>query len=304
MALIIPYTFVAGTKAKAAEVNADFQAVATEVNAQGSIITSVQATVTNLQNNKAEVNGNSSNRFSVATPINSYDAVNKIYLTDLTKYLLVGLQLKKDDDDYIGCTKGATYDKTYSKILKFDADVSKQNTNQTANATYYVYIEGSADGTTTDLLISLSSDNPALDSGFTLYQYLGYYTTDEDGNISGIYGAAPSSGIQVTKELNLRVGYPDLTAGVTKTWDEEHTAEEPGWVRAWATMGKYYSNVSLAVNGVQVGGYVYWATDDAEGIMMMFPLTKGDKYKATGGAPGSSHSGQHILFYPNRQQVD
>lgn len=297
MALIIPYTFVAGTKAKAAEVNADFQAVATEVNAQGNIITSVQATVTNLQNNKAEVNGNSSNRFSVATPINSYDAVNKIYLTDLTKYLLVGLQLKKDDDDYIGCTKGATYDKTYSKILKFNADVSKQNTNQTANATYYVYIEGSADGTTTDLLISLSSDNPALDSGFTLYQYLGYYTTDEDGNISGIYGAAPSSGMQVTKEFKLRIGYPDLTSGVSKTWNTEHTAEEPGWIRMTGTMGKYYSNLQIQVNGVSVGGYHYWATDDAEGLIVFFPVKKGDKYKGVGGV------NQTLTFYPNVSEI-
>lgn len=213
MALIIPYTFVAGTKAKAAEVNADFQAVAQEVNAQGGLITNVQATVTNLQSNKAEINGNSSNRFSVAVPINSYDAVNKIYLTDLAKYLLVGLQLKKDGNKYIGCTKGATYDKTYSKILKFDADVSKQNTNQSANSTYYVYIEGSADGTSTDLLISLSSANPALDSGFTLYQYLGYYKTDSSGNIDTVYPAAPINGIYLNSLPLIKKIYTNGASG-------------------------------------------------------------------------------------------
>lgn len=224
MPLIIPYTFVAGTKAKAAEVNADFQAVATEVNAQGNSLTTAQANITNLQNNKADINGNSSNRFSVAVPINSYDAVNKIYLTDLTKYLLVGLQLRKDDDDYIGCTKGATYDKTYSKILKFDADVSKQNTNQSANSTYYVYIEGSADGTTTDLLISLSSNNPALDSGFTLYRYLGYYKTDDDGNISKVYSAAPVSGANVFNNVII-AKYTSGTSGY-RVWAD-------GWCEQW-----------------------------------------------------------------------
>lgn len=241
MPLIIPYTFVAGTKAKAAEVNADFQAVATEVNAQGNSLTAAQANITNLQNNKADVNGNSSNRFSVATPINSYDAVNKIYLTDLTKYLLVGLQLRKDDDDYIGCTKGATYDKTYSKILKFDADVSKQNTNQSANSTYYVYIEGSADGTTTDLLISLSSDNPALDSGFTLYQYLGYYTTDDDGNISGVFGAAPVTGVDLGKETLIKTiytnensGYIIYTNGLCEQW-----SLATGWTPAITLLKEY-----------------------------------------------------------------
>lgn len=236
MPLIIPYTFVAGTKAKAAEVNADFQAVATEVNAQGNSLTAAQANITNLQNNKADVNGNSSNRFSVAVPINSYDAVNKLYLTDLTKYLLVGLQLKRDDDDYIGCTKGATYDKTYSKILKFDADVSKQNTNQTANATYYVYIEGSADGTTTDLLISLSSDNPALDSGFTLYQYLGYYTTDDDGNISGVYSAAPVSGTNTLSSI-IPVIYTNGSSGY-RLWSDNY-------IEQWGTISGSTNNVTI-----------------------------------------------------------
>ena len=249
MALIIPYTFVAGTKAKAAEVNADFQAVATEVNAQGNSLTTAQANITNLQNNKADINGNSSNRFSVAVPINSYDAVNKIYLTDLTKYLLVGLQLRKDDDDYIGCTKGATYDKTYSKILKFDADVSKQNTNQSANSTYYVYIEGSADGTSTDLLISLSSDNPALDSGFTLYQYLGYYKTDDDGNISEVYSVAPVGGMDVinnvivAKYTNGTSGYRVWADGWCEQWGRVTSTARPYTV----TLLKEYSNTNYNV---------------------------------------------------------
>lgn len=213
MALIIPYTFVAGTKAKAAEVNANFQAVAQEVNAQSGIITSVQSTVTNIQNNKAEVNGNSSNRFSVATPINSYDAVNKIYFTDLTKYLLVGLQLSRGGDNTISCSKGATYDTTYSKILKFDSNVSRQNTNQAANATYYVYIEGSSDGTSTNLLISTSASNPALESGYTLYQYLGYYTTDSSKKIKQIYENAPINGIQLGTMPHIKKLYVSGTSG-------------------------------------------------------------------------------------------
>ena len=236
MALIIPYTFVAGTKAKAAEVNADFQAVATEVNSQGNIITSVQATVTNLQNNKAEVNGNSSNRFSVATPVNSYDAVNKIYLTDLTKYLLVGLQLKKDDDDYIGCSKGATFDTTYSKILQFQYDVSKQNANQGPNTTYYVYIEGSADGSTTDLLISLSSSNPALDSGFSLYQYLGYYTTDSDGNIEVVHSAAPSSGTNALSNV-IPVIYINGSSGY-RLWSDNY-------IEQWGAKSGSFNNAEF-----------------------------------------------------------
>ena len=279
MALIIPYTFVAGTKAKAAEVNADFQAVATEVNAQGNSLTTAQANITNLQNNKADINGNSSNRFSVATPINSYDAVNKLYLTDLTKYLLVGLQLRKDDDDYIGCTKGATYDKTYSKILKFDADVNKQNTNQSANSTYYVYIEGSADGTSTDLLISLSSDNPALDSGFTLYQYLGYYTTDDDGNIETVYSVAPASGLEVQKNFGLTVGFPDFTAPVSKAWNEEHTADKAGWIYANAYTGETFWRIDVDSQVFEFG--INYDATGRTGIML--PIREGTKYKASGG---------------------
>ena len=195
MTLIIPYTFVAGTKAQSAQVNENFQAVATEVNSIGSDLADAETAITNLTNNKADVNGNTSNRFAVADPVNGNDAVNKQYFNSLAQYILAGLVISKADDEYISCTAGACYDTTGAKILRFASDVSKSEYPYNVNATYYVYIVGMpSGGTNTQLLISTSSSSPALPSGYTLYRGLGNFTTDSSGKIKDVFPIAPLSG--------------------------------------------------------------------------------------------------------------
>lgn len=214
MTLIIPYTFVAGTKAQSAQVNEDFQAVATEVNSIGSNLADAETAITNLTNNKADINGNTSNRFAVADPVNSYDAVNKQYFNSLTQYLLAGLVISKADDEYISCTAGACYDTTGAKILRFASDVSKSEYPYNVNATYYVYIIGMpAGGTNTQLLISISSSSPALPSGYTLYRGLGNFTTDSSGKIKDVFPTAPLSGSDFYNTTHLVESYKNGSSG-------------------------------------------------------------------------------------------
>ena len=295
--LQIPYIFQAGTKAKAQEVNDNFSAVAQEVNANGSEIASAKQNITTLTNTKADLNGSGLNRFSVASPINSGDAVNKGYLSNLVATAIFGLNISKADVDYITCTKGAAFDSTNTTVLGFNEDVSKQNANQSANTTYYVYIVGNQDGTATDLHFSTSSDNPALPAGYTLFRKLGYFVTNDDSEIVDVFGNAAASQTDIQNVVSSSTGYPDLTRGVTKTWNTDYSADEDGWVKM-SCINHDGNTMSLLVNNIVVSGITYQSVGGAQGIVFNYMIKKGWNYKAIGG--NSAHS---LVFYPNIKGV-
>lgn len=76
MSITKPFTFVSGTYAKSAEVNADFDAAYSQINTNISNITKNANEIINLGNAKANINGNSSEVFNVANPVNNSNAVN------------------------------------------------------------------------------------------------------------------------------------------------------------------------------------------------------------------------------------
>lgn len=219
MSIVKPYTFTAGTKARANEVNANFDTLYSQVNLNISDIATNSNEIDNLENNKAEVNGSSTQRFAVADATSSSDAINKQTLekaiTPLFGYIN-GLTITKDSDspnDTIIVDIGSCYDSTNSKVLVLDASVSKQNTNQGANTTYYVYIIGTSTGNTTDILISSTDVEPTLPTGYTLYRLIGSYTTDSDSNIRTIYSYSNTnmqSETFVSLSLNIGVGTTNL----------------------------------------------------------------------------------------------
>ena len=77
MSIAKPFTFVANTYAKASEVNADFDVVYSQVNSNISAISQNAVDIENLENNKADINGNTAQRFAVADAITNGDAINK-----------------------------------------------------------------------------------------------------------------------------------------------------------------------------------------------------------------------------------
>ena len=178
-----PYTFVAGTKAKSAEVNSDFDTLYTEVNAQATSIASIQTDIEDIGNNKANTNGNYTQKFQVANPENSYDAYNKQSFnrdTYQVRNYIDGLVISKDTGspyDTILVTAGECWDSTYSVVMKLSTSVTKQNTGQGASTTYYVYLVSNDTSTQTQIIISSVSDNPSLPSGYTLFRCIGKYTT-------------------------------------------------------------------------------------------------------------------------------
>lgn len=228
MSIIKPYTFVAGNKARANEVNEDFDVLYQQVNTNITNIANIESDIENLDATKANINGSSSQRFAVADPVSSGDAINK---RTLIKQIgnsidyIGGLTISKDSgspNNTILIDPGACYDSTKSIVLSLDVLTSKQNTTQAANATYYVYIIGNSTGSTTDIIISAEASVPTLPAGYTLYRKIGYYTTNSSSNISNIYyygntTSSPSFNI-ASSYYTTNSGYVMFTNGLKIQW--------------------------------------------------------------------------------------
>lgn len=192
MSIAKPFTFVANTYAKASEVNADFDTVYSQVNTNISDIAQNAADIDNLENNKANINGSTAQRFAVADAVSNGDAINKQSLMKAignSIAIISGFVITKDSgspNDTILVYAGSCYDSTSSVVLSTSSNISKKNSPQSANSTYYVYVIGNATGSQTDILISTSSTTPTLPSGYTLFRRIGYFTTDSSAHIDYI----------------------------------------------------------------------------------------------------------------------
>lgn len=190
MAITKPYTFVAGTKAKAVEVNADFDVLYTEANRLGTEVLNIDLDIQDINNSKANINGDATQRFQLANPENSYDGVNKNYLeksiANVRDYIS-GYLITKDTDNSIIVSSGSCYDSTFTTIITSTGNITKENLNQSQNTIYYVYAISDNSGYNVDILISQSAINPPLPSGYTLFRQIGMYKTDEDSKIQYIY---------------------------------------------------------------------------------------------------------------------
>ena len=117
MAITKPFTFVAGTKARANEVNKNFDVLYSEVNAIDANITSINVDIQSLGEDKANVNGNANQRFQVGNAINSYDAVNLSQLNNtIPRGSIMMLVNSNVPDGYLECD-GSTVSRTTYKDL-------------------------------------------------------------------------------------------------------------------------------------------------------------------------------------------
>ena len=291
MSIAKPFTFVANTYAKASEVNADFDTVYAQVNTNISAIATNATDIDNLENNKADINGSSSQRFAVADPVSNSDAVNKQSLTKAignSLDFISGLTITKDSgspDDTIIVSAGSAYDSTKAVVLTLSSSTSKQNLNQAASATYYVYIIGNSTGSSIDILISTSSTTPTLPSGYTLFRQIGSYTTDSNSKINSIsyYGISPTDDKGAGRILSIVA--PDWANKVSKTINTTYTAESAGWI--------YYSSESNVNNNGSVNIYINGEVIKSEAfaggatggwmkvLAQNFYVGKGDTYNVT-----------------------
>ena len=118
MAITKPFTFVAGTKARANEVTQNFDVLYSEVNSIDSTLTSIDVDIQSLQDDKANINGSASQRFQVAPGVNSYDAVNMSQLksnTPIGTIIMIGFD--GVPDGYLKCNGATVSRSTYSELF-------------------------------------------------------------------------------------------------------------------------------------------------------------------------------------------
>lgn len=190
MSIIKPYTFQGGTKARANEVNENFDRLYEQVNANITDIANMETEITNLGLDKADIAGSSLQRFAVADAVGDYDAVNLQtlrYLIWNSRGVIRGYTISKDSNNRIRVAWGVCYDSKETVVLPLRSSLAKTNDGQIANATYYVYSIGNDNGSTIDILITPSSSNPNLPEGYTKYRGIGYFKTDGNNKISDIY---------------------------------------------------------------------------------------------------------------------
>ena len=192
MSLIIPYKFKGGTSAKAQEVNANFEQVRTFCNNLETAVASDELSIAELQNGKANINGDMQQLFKVATPNNTSTdndkAVNVRYVNDnvisVLKYGIFGLKMYISGENSIAMAPGACYDSTYQYPI-----VSPISTNTTfsvgitASTTYDIYIVMRLSTNSPYLELCVENSTPSLVYDDIVYRKLGKVSTDADTHL-------------------------------------------------------------------------------------------------------------------------
>lgn len=175
--MLIPYTFIAGTKAKAEEVNANFKAVQKSVDANEKAIANVE----NEVETKANISGDINNPFKVANATNTYEAVNLGQVNSITsifKSLIEGFNFTAVET-LIMITEGRCYDSLGKTII--DAGSSSLNVGTYPFGTeYYIYVVNTGAGTLSSFEISTDSSNPGLPGTSTVYRKIGKFKKATD----------------------------------------------------------------------------------------------------------------------------
>lgn len=271
MPLGIPYSFIPGTKAKANEVNEDFTAVKQFVDGLETQTAENEVAISQLEQNKADLNGNPDQRFQVADAQNSKDAVNKETLANLidnSKDTIRGFVLSKFDNKTIAATAGSCYDSTYAYMIISENSLSKSQDNLGQNATYYVYVCADKETRGVQLVFSLSSTTPELPADYDYFRRLGKFSTNASGEIDTVTTDSVMT-------ISGAVGFPDWSKAATRGAGVSYTADEDGWVFiSMRVNGNSYT--TFTVNNVPVGINGTWKYDSSTNTCA--PVAKGDVY--------------------------
>ena len=293
MPINIPYTFTAGTKAKANEVNENFQALEEFVDALETDVTSMVDTVEALETGKANLNGSADEKFAMADPVSNYDGVNLRTFKDLTantKDAVAGFVVSKQSNTSIYATAGACWDTSYTKMIASNTSLTKNLTGLSANATYYVYVIMDADTEEVSLTISTSSVTPEVTTG-VYYRRLAQLFTDANGYIDYIINDHTSSNSTAV------VKAPDYSSRIARSINHTYTADSAGWVFASGTTGDPGDNgqtVYLYINSLLMGGVRTWKYDGQ--FSWVVPVSRGDTYRIS--ADGIEGRAVYYYFVP------
>ena len=282
MPLEIPYTFIAGTKAKANEVNANFLAIKNMVDTLEVTQTEQGNDITALLAQKADINGNQGELFRVANAESDYDAVNKATLEDLTynsRGLFWGLELTKVGDDTISVSPGGCYDSTFEYMIKSDITLTRQQSNLGENNTWYVYITAE-EGEENLIIFSASGTVPEVPVGYSYYKRLGYFETNDEGTIEDVTSESSTSIIKDKTFMKYSCGFVGpLIYSKDGNEEENKSFDVNAWLSIDAVAGDMF--VQVYINDTLIFRESS-GTGRATGGGSMIPLLAGQEFRTEG----------------------
>lgn len=180
----IPYTFIGGTKAKASEVNANFQEVKKSVDANELNISNLTITV----DNKANINGNGNTLFEVAESNIPTSATNLQQVQNLISPMvsIINGLIFATNGISITISSGTCYDSTLTNLITI-GQTTLNATNFPLNTSYYVYVANDTSTTTGPYItVSTSDVSPTLPNNSVIYRKIGSFVKSSDTQFQSV----------------------------------------------------------------------------------------------------------------------
>lgn len=238
----IPYTFIAGQKAKANEVNANFLGVKQFVDILEQQGATNELDIATLESNKASINGNSGYRFQVADAINSMDAVNLQTLNERianSKGVINGFDLVLSGVNQIVLTSGVCYDSTMEEIITSTLNLTINTSTVGANQTQYIYVVYNKDTKEVQGIVNANATTPSMPVGFAYFRRIGIITTNVNGHIDYIN----KDGLP---DLRSKVGFIGTYIGEAAST----TVAANVWL--YVAINQNNATMQVAINGLEV----------------------------------------------------
>ena len=277
MSISKPYNFTAGTKAKASEVNDNFDVLYNQVNQNTTSISDLFSATNSLNENKASNRGDTTKTFNVADPQIDYNAVN---LRTMEKFigplkgLISGLTLSINTGNKVGVSAGSCYDSTFTvpMTLTTSSEIGVSGTETSARPLYLI---ANSDGSNVELSFSIGSG---------VYRNIGNVYTNSSGVIIlvesfGTDPSTPSNPSSIIRDIS-----PDYNNAISITLDKD--GQLPSWTAehsGWLTNNSAYS---ISVNPDTSGGQTPVA--NLPGNIIAF-LNKGDIIYSTSNTATTYH---------------
>lgn len=238
----IPYTFIAGQKAKANEVNANFLGVKQFVDILEQQGATNELDIATLESNKASINGNSGYRFQVADALNTKDAVNLQTLNERianSKGVINGFDLVLSGVNQIVLTSGVCYDSTMEEIITSTLNLTINTSTVGANQTQYIYVVYNKDTKEVQGIVNANATTPSMPVGFAHFRRIGIITTNVNGHIDYIN----KDGLP---DLRSKVGFIGTYIGEAAST----TVAANVWL--YVAINQNDATMQVAINGLEV----------------------------------------------------